>query len=376
VAELGDTQDPKELIPGNSEAIEENARVLQARAERAGHAADGLQAIDTGAWEGPAATAFHEKFSYEPGKWFTASDALQAAAGTLEDYATTLRWAQAQATEAIAQWNQGQTTTQQATTAHDQAAAQAAAQNQPPPAFTDPGEASRQAARDTLSRARAQLTEVGDATAGALRDQTAPAPQESSWLDDLGNFVADAGSHLVNGLASFGNAMINHPLDVLTAAAGAGLTVISAAGEGFGMVLDATGIGAAAGVPLNAISAAGMATGATMATGAVADMAMHASGDDHVSPMESKPSSSDEAQELSSSQQRSVRSLQRNVEEHQDKLAKYRENPDAYDNQGILKNAPTPEIRQRIIDGRIRHLEAEIGTFKQQINDILGGRGS
>jgi hypothetical protein len=103
---------------------------------------------------------------------------------------------------------------------------------------------------------------------------------------------------------------------------------------------------------------------------------MHASGDDHVSPMESKPSSSDEAQELSYFQQRSVRSLQRNVEEHQDKLARYRENPDAYDNQGILKNAPTPEIRQRIIDGRIRHLEAEIGTFKQQINDILGGRGS
>jgi hypothetical protein len=71
----------------------------------------------------------------------------------------------------------------------------------------------------------------------------------------------------------------------------------------------------------------------------------------------------------------SVRSLQRNVEEHEDKLAKYRENPNPYDNQGTLKNAPTPEIRQRIIDGRIRHLETEISTFKQQINDILGGRG-
>ncbi|KAA9156455.1 hypothetical protein FPZ12_027600 [Amycolatopsis acidicola] len=375
MAELGDTQDPKQLVPGTPEAIEENARVLRARADRAGRAGEGLQAIDTGAWDGPAAKAFHDKFSYEPGKWLTASDALQAAAGTLEDYATTLRWAQSQATEAIAQWNQGQSATQQATAEHNQAAAQAAAQNQPPPAFSDPGEANRQAARDTLDRARTQLAYVGDSTANALRDQATPAPQESSWLDDLGNFVVDAGTHLVNGLASFGNAMINHPLDVLTAAAGAGLTVISAAGEGLGVALDATGIGAAAGVPINAISAAGMATGATMATGAVADMAMHASGDDHVSPIESSASSSDDVQELSASQQRSVRSLQRNIEEHEDKLSKYRENPDAYDNQGILKNAPTPEIRQRIIDGRIRHLETEISTFKQQINDILGGRG-
>lgn len=376
MAELGDTQDPKLVVPGRPEAIEENARVLRARADRAGRAAEGLQAIDTGAWEGPAATAFHDKFSYEPGKWFTASDSLLAAAGTLEDYASTLRWAQAQATEAVAQWNQGQAATQQATAAHDQAVAQATAQNQPPPAFTDPGEANRQAARDILNRARAQLAEMGDAAASALRDQATPAPQESSWLDDLGNFVADAGAHLVNGLASFGNAMINHPLDVLAAAGGAGLTVVSAAGEGFGVILDATGIGAVAGVPLNAISAAGMATGATMATGAVADMAMHASGDDHVSPMESTSNSSDEVRELSPSQERSVRSLQRNVEEHEHKLTKYRENPDAYDNQGILKNAPTPEIRQRIIDGRIRHLETEINTFKRQINDILGGRGS
>jgi hypothetical protein len=36
---------------------------------------------------------------------------------------------------------------------------------------------------------------------------------------------------------------------------------VSAGGEGLGTVLDATGVGAIAGVPLNIASAAGIATG-------------------------------------------------------------------------------------------------------------------
>ena len=48
---------------------------------------------------------------------------------------------------------------------------------------------------------------------------------------------------------------------------------------------DATGVGAVAGVPLNAVSAAGIATGATMTGVAVANIASNAAGDDHVSPM-------------------------------------------------------------------------------------------
>lgn len=80
--------------------------------------------------------------------------------------------------------------------------------------------------------------------------------------------------------------------------------------------------------------------------------------------------------ELTASEQRAVRSLQRNVEEHRAKLEAYKNNPDQFDNQGILKNAPSSEIRQRIIDGRIRHLETEINTFQRQIDNLLGGHGS
>lgn len=79
------------------------------------------------------------------------------------------------------------------------------------------------------------------------------------------------------------------------------------------------------------------------------------------------------ARALTTSEQRAVRSLERRIAEHQAKLDAYRANPDAFDNLGILNRAPTPEIRESIINGRIRHLENEISTFKDQILKLLGG---
>ncbi len=78
---------------------------------------------------------------------------------------------------------------------------------------------------------------------------------------------------------------------------------------------------------------------------------------------------------LSASEQRAVTSLEQRVAEHQAKLEAYRADPYAYDNLGILENAPTAEIRQSIIDGRIRHLENEIRAFQGQIDKLLGGAG-
>jgi hypothetical protein len=83
------------------------------------------------------------------------------------------------------------------------------------------------------------------------------------------------------------------------------------------------------------------------------------------------PDSSGEG-DLTPSQQRAVRSLQQQIDEHQVKLGEYMANPDAYDNLGYLKNAPTEEIRQQIIQGRIQHLQTEINAFQGQIDRIQG----
>ncbi len=85
--------------------------------------------------------------------------------------------------------------------------------------------------------------------------------------------------------------------------------------------------------------------------------------------------SDDALRALSTSEQRAVRSLQQQVADHTAKLEAYQANPAAYDNLGILERAPTAEIRQSIIDGRIRHLTNEMKAFQDQIDKLLGGAG-
>ena len=57
--------------------------------------------------------------------------------------------------------------------------------------------------------------------------------------------------------------------------------------------------------------------------------------------------------------------------EHIDKLEKYKQNPMKYDNKGFLKNAPTEQVKQKIMNTRITHLEKEIQTFYNNIVKLL-----
>ncbi|WP_333375532.1 S8 family serine peptidase [Microcoleus sp. Z1_B2] len=56
------------------------------------------------------------------------------------------------------------------------------------------------------------------------------------------------------------------------------------------------------------------------------------------------------------------------IQEHEKKLNDYIANPDAYDNDGRLKNAPNPQIRQQIIQGRINALQKQI---KKQRDELI-----
>ncbi len=60
--------------------------------------------------------------------------------------------------------------------------------------------------------------------------------------------------------------------------------------------------------------------------------------------------------------------------EHQRKLVEYIRNPMSQDNRGFLANAPNEIIRNRIINGRIAHLQSEISEWQRQIMEILSGR--
>ncbi len=67
---------------------------------------------------------------------------------------------------------------------------------------------------------------------------------------------------------------------------------------------------------------------------------------------------------------KSIRSLENLITEHESKLAAYIANPDAFDNRGFLANAPSEEVRQRIIQGRINHLQNEINTWQRRVSEL------
>jgi hypothetical protein len=74
---------------------------------------------------------------------------------------------------------------------------------------------------------------------------------------------------------------------------------------------------------------------------------------------------------LSLTARKTYASLTENIIEHQRKLHDYTQNPLAFDNKGILANAPTQAIKDRIINGRIKHLSGEIHNWERQLAEIL-----
>lgn len=76
--------------------------------------------------------------------------------------------------------------------------------------------------------------------------------------------------------------------------------------------------------------------------------------------------------QLSASEIRTIRGLEKQIKEHQAKLKDYRANPDAFDNKGMLGKV-SPETRSKIVESRIRSLENQINTFKKDIKNIKAG---
>ncbi len=233
MAELGQTRDPRALVPGQPDAIDRNVVAIRGRGEALANAGEGLGAIDAHGWTGEAGDNFREKFSYEPPKWLRAADAFEATAQALDGYSGTLRWAQDQAAEAIRLWDEGEEATRQARAAYDRAVAQADAQNRASAAagdpsvvtvapFADPGDEKRRAAREILDRARGQLRDAGNWAAGVMRTQGDEAPEEPGFLESavgaVGGFVADVAEgawESVTGTGEFVWNLVTNPSETI-----------------------------------------------------------------------------------------------------------------------------------------------------------------
>lgn len=173
-AQLGETDDPKALVPGNVGAVTDTMWAMRSYGDMLQEAGTGLARIDTvEGWRGEAADHFRKRFRGELGKWTEAGECFHRTADALDSYDSTLNWAQQQAGEAVRLWNDGQAATAAAKAEHVRAVQQTQRQAETratsgaPVAptvvpFHDPGEASREAARRQLASARQQLDSAGD----------------------------------------------------------------------------------------------------------------------------------------------------------------------------------------------------------------------
>lgn len=165
VAELGETTNPKDLIPGEPELIVNDLRRLAANIDRIGAAGNSLRDVDPTQWTGDGADSFRELFGEEPPKWFEAVEVLGQGGKSLADYGDVLIWAQSEAQRAIELHTQAQA-------AARAAAAEYKAQAQVPgrflSPFQNPGETLAQDAQAVLANARERVTAIGGLAARAF----------------------------------------------------------------------------------------------------------------------------------------------------------------------------------------------------------------
>lgn len=211
--ELGSTDDPMLLVPGDSQAILKSTQGLTILGDAMVQAADGMAHIDTSShWSGEAADSFRAYFHDHPAQW-AKGGALSTAGKALQPWAEVLVWAQNEAAACIAQYDRGHQTTEQAkkqfTASVDNYNSRVDAANNnggpppgPMPQWTDPGQADRDAAQHRLDAAYAKLksaAQTGLAAVGQCRDSL---PEEPGWLERMGDDFADQGRLMVTEAGS------------------------------------------------------------------------------------------------------------------------------------------------------------------------------
>jgi hypothetical protein len=167
-AELGQTTNPKDLIPGEPEAISGDLKKIVANVQKVSSIKDGLQGIDPGQWTGDASNAFRSVFKAVPAQWQNAVDTVGDRAKALADYGDALTWGQKEAQRAIEQYTKAQAASRAAAAQYNAQAQQAQTAGKTMTPFQDPGQAAAQEAQQILENARNKVKQVGDLVADGL----------------------------------------------------------------------------------------------------------------------------------------------------------------------------------------------------------------
>ncbi|MET7696934.1 putative T7SS-secreted protein [Streptomyces sp. NPDC005485] len=149
------------------------------------------------------------------------------------------------------------------------------------------------AAKSALQHAKDVRDDAADQAAKVIhRAITHDGMHDSRWdkfgntvdsiVSDAGEILKEVGEVLVSDLASIGQAMADDLGSTMAVLGGLGLAAMGAGEEVGGILLDATGIGAALGIPINIAAAAQIATGLSIAGVGAANIMHDAAGPDRV----------------------------------------------------------------------------------------------
>lgn len=186
--QLGETRDPKQLVPGEPAHVEANVTALADEHRSIGDTYDEVRAVSVPGWTGLTAWAYEAAFEAELEKWKAYLALLEKARSTLSTYAAALRTAQAGAQSAIVRWEEGEQATADAVATYNAAVDSYNAslcaptpapspfggppvptiRQAPPGPFVDPGEPIREEAQQILDDARQGLEEAAQTALVAL----------------------------------------------------------------------------------------------------------------------------------------------------------------------------------------------------------------
>ncbi|ROP41038.1 putative T7SS-secreted protein [Saccharothrix texasensis] len=163
-ARLGETNDPKALVPGEAELISGDLRQLVGTLRVVVAVGEELGRIDPGGWSGGASGAFRSALRAEPPRWLRAGADLGGGGQLLADYGDALVESQREAQRAVELYLAARAATRLAAAEH----AAMALSGAPTAPFQDPGQAGTAQAQKVLDDARKGLSGIGDVVAKAL----------------------------------------------------------------------------------------------------------------------------------------------------------------------------------------------------------------
>ncbi|WP_348537971.1 putative T7SS-secreted protein, partial [Nocardia brasiliensis] len=202
--ELGETEDPKELIRGEPAEISSTAQTLQKMATAIDSTGQALKQIDAAEWVGEGADAFNAVYDKQPKLWFDCADAFTSAAKAMEAWHNEVKTGQGKAADAIDKWKAADAEERRQKNWWNSLTGEQQAQT----TLVDTWTSMRNEAREILRGARTQRDNGASIAVGAFSAATDKAPKEPPFTDRWIANISDMGGVLEHGALNFTSGLL------------------------------------------------------------------------------------------------------------------------------------------------------------------------